>query len=261
MSWIERWLRKISDAPDKWIVRYLLFLLLFSIAGIPLLKVYGVLGEKSFGREVGKTLLQIIAVSVLGTIATLLLAVYNSRRTELQKEKDLSRIANENRSQFKKESLRRVAEAYSDVKRARRMLRAKAFTTPYYRVWNDDSLVILSIYDQYMAEINNAQLSLEIISREIKGSVTSFSRVENYQEISAKIQDIEECLKKLITEYEEKRNYFQGEPPLLAIKHLEKLKDFIGSEEKLFAEEFFDKAADLFKLLRFEILSENKNEN
>ena len=107
-----------------------------------------------------------IAVAVFGTIASVLLSEFNSerkvlqedqdrKREEEQKERDRERVArdkqieiqrklDENKDQLRKEILRKENEIYANTKRARRLLRARAFHTPFYDVWNSlpDSFLI-----------------------------------------------------------------------------------------------------------------------
>src|SRR5688572_3353637 len=96
------------DSTGKPLRRAVLFLIsLFLLAVIVLIALnhWDLLGEGAFGREIGKTSLQVIAVAVLGTTASLLLAAFNHHREERLREQDRDRRLDENKDQLRKEIL------------------------------------------------------------------------------------------------------------------------------------------------------------
>jgi hypothetical protein len=235
---IGRLISSINSNPEKWILLFLSAVSIISVTSIVILSWLNRLAKGDFGQEVGKTALQIISVSVIGTIASLLIALFNNKKAELQKEVEkeqlkrdreieLERLSDENNIQFKKDILRQLNELNSTVKRARRMLRAKAFSRPYYKHWGNkpDVNVYLVVYEKYMEEINDAQLRLEIITKEIKTNSSAFKRS---QEILAYFESVETQLKKVVTEYEEKRSFFTPDTLILSINELPELDDMVG---------------------------------
>ena len=179
MERIDKIVQKIINNPDKWLFYFLSTLLISSVFGILFIKSFFTLRSPSFWYEVAKTLLQIIPVSVIGTLVSILLSLFNSRRVELQKELDKLQTQKEKgkehesaldntKNQIKKDILHQLNIIYSDTKKTRRMLRAKALSIPYDHALFDNSNVYLIQYDRYMEEINDSQLKLEDLKKEIE---------------------------------------------------------------------------------------------
>lgn len=75
----------LESKPSRLIVLFLIILFLISIIALAVLYYQGLLRDKdAFEREIGETLLQVIAVAVLGTIASLLLAEFNRKQEALR---------------------------------------------------------------------------------------------------------------------------------------------------------------------------------
>jgi hypothetical protein len=194
---------------------FLAILFIISVAGLIILASCFDLGDKTFERTISDTLLKIISGTVIGTAVTLLVSDYSQRQ-----------LKRKNQDQFKKNVLLRLQTLYAKTKNARRMLRAKGFTTQWYGKEDDSCLVKQSVYDLYMNDINGSQLELEAIRKEIDAGESIFSDMGL---IVANLKVMDNYLGNLISEYEKNLPAFEGEPAVLKIKSLPILKKFISS--------------------------------
>lgn len=259
-------MRILSDIsrPIRRVVLFLVSLFLISVIVLIALASWDLLQEKAFGREIGKTLLQVIAVAVLGTTASLLLAEFNRHREALLREQDRKRVErdkqietqrrlNENKDQLRKEILRKANEIYANTKRARRLLRARAFHTPFYGVWDKTAQIILESYDKYMEDINDSQLELEIIAKEVETNEQAFS---NYQEVIEYIRPMEKYLSRIVSEFERQRADFKGTPASLPIVQLKEMHAMLGpTPNGPFATEFIENHRKLMASIRRDLTS------
>jgi len=185
--------------------------------------------ENQFFLEVAKALLQLIVVVLLGGGVSLLVNYYNQQRAEREKERDNARKKEENRDEFRRKLLERLNQAYFDTKRVRRLLRAKAFSPPYYRTDVADPKVLLEPYDEHLLALNDTELDLEILERDIKASPSVFS---DEMHIATAVWHMADCLREVVTEYEVYRGSFSGEPPSKELSELPKLMDFVRSRNE-----------------------------
>lgn len=199
----------------KKVIIFLAIVFILSIAGLIVLATWFDVSDKTFERTISDTLLKIISGTAIGTAATLFVSDYSRKQLERK-----------NQDQFKKDVLQRLQALYAKTKNARRMLRAKGFTTQWYGKEDDDScLVKHSVYDHYMNDINESQLELEAIRKEIYVGKSIFSSPAF---ITENLKSMDHYLGKLISEYEKKLPNFNGEPAVLAIKDLPDLQQFIS---------------------------------
>jgi hypothetical protein len=182
--------------------------------------------------EVAKALLQVGVVSIVGAAVSLLTFEYQRERQALEYREGLV-----------KSILDRALIAHSDVKKARRLLRARAIV-------DDGGMVSATSYDLYLEMINNAQLALENLARDIETSAPAFRSLE----LADDVWSMENYLSKLITEYETYRGKFRGSPPLLAINELPKLQGFIARGISEFQKSFVVPFREVQRALREELL-------
>jgi len=150
----------------------------------------------------------------------------NRELAKLEKAKEERRMQEENRNQYRKEVLSNLNKLYAKTKTARRMLRAKGFTTQWYSKEDDSCLVKQSVYDLYMKDINQCQLELEAIRKEIFIGSSIFLAPAM---ITGNLKAMDNYLGNLITEYEKKLPDFKGEPEVLKIESLPVLKKFLSN--------------------------------
>jgi len=226
----------------KKIIVFLTLVFVLSVAGLIILVRSSNVEDKSFGRTISDTLLKIISGTVIGTTAAVLLSDYSRKQSERR-----------NQNEYKKDVLQRLQNLYAKTKNARRMLRAKGFTTQWYGKENNDScLVKQSVYDLYMNDINQCQLELEAIRKEIFTGRSIFSGPVM---ITTNLKDMDKYLGKLISEYEKNLPNFKGEPVVLEIKALSDLKQFLSKANAPggFKENFSNKCEEITINIRNEI--------
>ena len=121
--------------------------------------------------ELAKAMLQFdfqfVAVAVIGT----LVFEYQRRSRNLDKEDERERKKLIRREEFLRSTLTRATEAYSNVKKTRRLLRARAIVGEE----TGGKVALTKQYDLHLEMINDAQLELENLARDIKTSEQTFS--------------------------------------------------------------------------------------
>jgi hypothetical protein len=114
----------------------------------------------SFGREVGKIFLQIISVSVIGTTAALLLELFKTRLSKIQKENEKVQEQAKIRNQMKLDFIKRIGELYRSAKKSRRLLRSRGIVCQKAASIELDQEQI-KYYSKKMLKLNDVQLELE----------------------------------------------------------------------------------------------------
>ena len=137
------------------------------------------------------------------------------------------------------------------------MLRAKGFPRPYYKNEDDNNLLSLSVYDDTMDDINDSQLELESIKDEITTNRSAFS---NAALITDNLGTMEKYLGEFVSEYEEKRPAFSGDPRMLKIGELKEIKRLIAHADKGgFITNFSEKFKAIKKEIRNDIIFLSQN--
>lgn len=247
--------------------------------------------EKTLAFEVAKSLLQVGVVAIAGAVISLLTFEYQRSRNEGdraadqlrqagERQRELDRVKDETqrqqeRQEFLRERDRALQEAdktkdairkavdyreslllstlaaamraYSSTKKARRLLRARA------RVRRETGAIVLADpYDTYMDWLNDAQLALENLARDVETSAPAFSDPTTVKE---QIRKMEHYLSGLVKEYEGRRANFQGEAPTLALSELPALAQFLApSAESNFKVSVVDPYHEVQKALRQDLL-------
>lgn len=191
--------------------------------------------------EIGKSALQLLIVSVIGTTVSLLVFEYqrerqatdrateqarqaSDRTTEQarqasEKQRDLQQKRFEYRESLLTSVLSRTMNAYSKTKKARRMTRAHMTLIGTVRQLS------LNQYDTFFDLINEAQLELENLKRDIRTSAKAFSDAKH---LTDNLQIMDDYLGHLIGEYEVRRQKFIGIAPTLPLVDLPLLENFLG---------------------------------
>ncbi|WP_315821908.1 hypothetical protein [Paraflavitalea speifideaquila] len=237
-------------SPLSWIIIFLVILVALSLGGLLVLQFGFTLEKDSFEREIGIVFLQIIAVGVIGSIFSLLLAQYTHDQAGLQADKqrweedmrqqesdnrlreekarDLLRIEIKNKNDLKKDIIKRLSQIYHDVKGVRRMLRAKVLSVPYDEKIVSTANVYLKPYAQYMETFNDLQLDLEGIKDEIKHSKIHMTLFSKNKEIYDALKSMEHYLGEVFSEYETCKNKF-NEKSYAPYSEFVQLRDMLGS--------------------------------
>lgn len=248
----------------KWIIVFLVIVIVVSIVGIIMLNAVYSLDANSFAREIAIVLLQLIAVGVVGSVSSLLLAQYSANQAGLQIEKqkeeekirqeqeraradqaarekeerleaekaiDLQRIDIKNKNDLKKDIVKRLGQIYHDVKGVRRMLRAKVLSVPYDDKNISTANVYLKPYAQYMETFNDLQLDLESIKDEIKYGVIHRGLFSKNDKIYESLKLMEEYLADVFNEYETCKTKF-NEKAYAPYSEFTRLQDLLSSAGK-----------------------------
>jgi len=131
-------------------------------------------------EELPKLLAQLIVITIIGGFISFLIQDHKRRQ-------DLEDHANE----FRKATLNNLIRAYSNAKKVRRRLRAKANQS--------GGKFLQSDYEEAMRDINEAQIELEIVKREIETNKNYF---KDYETLYDNVKKMEGFLRELHKEYE-----------------------------------------------------------
>lgn len=185
------------------------------------LNIFLPIDNASFGLELSKSLLQIIVVFVIGTIVSALVNNHNNNRKR-----------EESFDELRKSVLLKLHRSYADAKKSRRVMRAKAFRPAFYDESNQAARVDLEVYDEQMELINETQLELEIIAKDVETNSYAFS---DPGKVVENIRSMEQVLNLVVKEWERKRGGFD-QPPLITA--LPQLLSYVQSD-KLDKESYF----------------------
>jgi hypothetical protein len=207
-------------------ITWILFgLSLFCFVALAALYVWYQASQNSFALELAKSVLQVLVVFVLGTVGAILTDSLSNERAQSEKRREEQRRIEGNRDELRKNLMERLNRSYSDFKRAKRLLRARAFAPPYYDESDLKATVNLEQYDELLGLLNEAQLEMEQIRRDVRAVPKLF---DNWEAIATAIEAMEESLNQVIREYETKRGeYDENNPP--KISDLPALADVVGT--------------------------------
>ena len=225
--------------------------IVFSIVGTCIVYAVFDLEPRSFGTELAKALIQVATVLALGQLVSMWVEEQRHKREEENKRRDHERerveqgleqerqraeqVMEKGRqhvrtmNELRKELLTRLTSAYSETKKIRRLTRARGFFLGRNNQGADVLYVKRGVYEEYMAALNDIQLTLEIIRREIETSKETASEVfSTPHQLQVNVDYMESYLRKIIREYEKKLRDFKGEPPSLELRELTRLSEFVN---------------------------------
>lgn len=215
--------------------------------------------------ELAKALLQVGVVSVSAAIATILVFNYQHRRQADQRALELER---DNRRKEDKENadtkarqadyvdellkgtLSRITGSYNMAKRARRTLNALARHKAA-----GGTMIRAAVYDEWMAKLNDAQLDLEAVKRDVQVSRGAYPSA---REMARGVRKMESYLRDVTKEYEKARRKCAADASI-PLEDLAGLSDFLGRKATgatttRWRSEFTEQYATLRRLVRKNLL-------
>ncbi len=130
-------------------------------------------------------------------------------------------------NEFRKTLLRNLIRAYSDTKKVRRVLRARCRVHSTSEAVEQERAIPYGDYDKQLGSINETQLSLEIMARELKVFDRAFAEPEI---LWGCVKNMENYLGDIIDEYERTLGDFQDESPI-PLCQLTQLSGFIAKSK------------------------------
>jgi len=204
---------------NRWLLTMLIAMFLTSVAALGFFFPHAKVNTLKF--EVAKAVLQLGVVSVIGVVVSLFTFEYQRARQLADKTRDVERKNLEYREELLKSTLAKTTAAYSAVKKARRLLRARAVVGESHL----QPVVLGASYDLYMNMINDAQLDIENLARDIHTSAPAFT---HHESLVREFYSIDTYLDGLIGEYEKSRRTFHGQEPAKELSEIPLLKEFMG---------------------------------
>jgi len=206
---------------------------LFALAVVLLLLLKFTLGipKDSLRIELAKALLNAGVVGVAAALLSLVAKHYETREDRRTRAIDEAKTERRYREELLKDTLNRITSSYNRAKRARRHVRALGLNLSC-----KPALVSLSSYDACMAEVNDAQLELETIAKDVETNAKAFSSATALQ---AHLKMMEEYLGDINKNYEATRSTVpptEKEIPLT--EELSKFDDFVAKGPSPFVSYF-----------------------
>jgi hypothetical protein len=200
----------------------------FSLIGFIALWFYAKPRIDTIEYEFATSFLQIGMALGIGGLISVLTFQYQEISAKEETQKNIERETRqrnlEYRDELLKEILHSALENYNTVKKARRLLRARAITQI-----NSSKIVLATPYDTNMDLINDAQLEFESLAKDVEISATAF---KDHETIHKQLCAIETYLHALVKEYETSRTNFQGNPASLELAQLQCLTKFLDKTRK-----------------------------
>ena len=199
--------------------------------------------------EIAKALLQLGVVSVAGVVLSILVFEYQRARNNADKQHEVERRALEYREDLLKATLSKAMSCYSQAKKARRLFRAKGL----YR-YEDMSIdiVIPDEYDKCLESLNDAQLELENLARDVNNSQQAFSHPTK---IVKSLRTMENYLSDLVGEYEKKRGTDLLREEKIDLEQLPLLCNFlVTASQSRFSPELIEPYHEVQEAIRQDLL-------
>jgi hypothetical protein len=192
--------------------------------------------------ETYKTAIQLLVVAVTGHVVTFLV-------TKLNHEREESRSKDE----FRRKIIEKLNDSFVEVKRLRRLMRAS--NTPASGGLPQD--VAMSDYHSLMEELNEVQLRLEIVAKEVEAFQGLF---KDHPTLQANLDRMEGYLNHIIDEFEHTAPVPIGTPPRFSLMSIPVIADYLGEyKQSRFRNEFIKPYYEALDMLRSELLYAGKN--
>ena len=202
--------------------------------------------------EVAKALLQVGVVSVVGAVVSMFVFEYQRERQNADKNRDFRKKSIEYREELLKTVLSRAMDCYSQTKRARRMFRARGLQR-----LDDLAVVDPEEYDKCLDSINDAQLELENLARDVRNSGPAFT---NPELIVRNLRAMEKYLSDLIGEYERQRGTLMLREGKVMLDELTYLNQFlIAASQSSYKPDFIIPFHEVQQAIRSDLLHSNLN--
>jgi hypothetical protein len=173
--------------------------------------------------ELAKIAMQVVAVAVLGGLATAATTYFHDSQMQKAAERDADAEKRRRQDDLLRDLLDQTLTAYNRVKRIRRLL--GAYTA------DGAGRITVALYDEHMSTLIDQQLEFEKLKRRspfidderLRAAVLSKSSL-----LTDGYGDIEGYLNDVIAEYEGNRHLVLAQREGLPVSRLDKLAGFIG---------------------------------
>ena len=207
----------------KWLVAGMVAAFIGSISVFILMLSVGEVKPDTLQFELAKALLQVGLISAIGAALSLLAEEYQGEQRKAEKARDEKRLRQTYRQQLLMATFSQANAAYTDVKRARRLLRGLSVVA---KATDQPVSIMATHYDEQTLAIIDAQLEFENLADDVRTNAASFTSAEALAE---ELDRIEDYLSELISEYEDERRNFAGQPPQRSLDKLPHLENFLAS--------------------------------
>jgi hypothetical protein len=173
--------------------------------------------------ELAKIAMQVVAVAVLGGLATVATAIFQESFKQQATRRDAFVEERRRQDDLLRDLLDETLTAYNRVKRIRRLLAAQTA--------DGTGQITLDVYDEQMSSLIDQQLEFEKFKRRspfIDDERLHTPALPNASVLTDSYTEIEKYLNRVIDEYESNRNLLLEHGELLPVGRFGKLAGFIG---------------------------------
>lgn len=208
--------------------------------------------------ELAKSIFQLGVVSIVGACVSLLLFEYQREKQQSDKAREVDRLQSEKQRDLHAKRLEyreslllgvlsKALSAYSQAKKARRLLRARALQNR-----EGSAVLLMEGYDAYMELVNDSQLELENLARDVETSKVAFTQPDT---LVSRLRKMEVHLSHLMGEYEARRPFFSAAQPYRPLQEQPLLQDFLRSaKESRFMPEVIHPYHEVQDMIRKDLL-------
>jgi hypothetical protein len=214
---------------------------------------------EALGLELIKALVQVTTVLVLGQVVSTIVADRQHDRDVADRENELNRSKAAALTSLRVELLTRLSKTYTAVKRSRRLLRSRAMTVPWVQPPAQNTAVRREEYDEYMGDINDAELELESLWHQLRAASAELTEQATLVKL---VKEMKNYLRDVLQQYELVRPTFEANTTLpisafaMAGGKRATLFDFLSSDEHCgFQTQFVDSFHDAVYTLRKALLA------
>jgi hypothetical protein len=204
--------------------------------------------------EAGKVGMQLAVVTVLGLALTYVLGRVDEARQERARRAEVEREERRRLNEYQLTVFRAALDAYHDVKAVRRRLRARGFARRVAEPEHGERR--LKDFDEQMLALNEAELELERVEREIAAMQAVFA---NAWKSRGRLTTVTRFLREVLDAWETDA-LLATEPDERQRRSLDRLDDFVAKGSEKRAEDLFSAIRDFESALRNDLLAPLPND-
>ena len=203
---------------------------------------------RALALEAGKVGMQLAVVTLLGLALTYVLGRIDDARQERTRRADVEREERHRLNEYRLTVFRAALDAYHDVKAVRRQLRALGFALRTADPGNGERL---KAFSEQMLALNEAELELERVEREIAAQRPVFANAWNSRD---RLETVTRFLREVLDAWETDA-LSATDPDQRQRRSLDRLDDFVAKGSEKRAEDLFSAIREFESALRSDLLA------
>jgi hypothetical protein len=196
--------------------------------------------------ELFKSAMQLLGTAALGSAVTLLTTMYNNNQNTRQKNLDRDRERAQAKRQLQEKAFRRLLAVFVETKKHRRILIATGLEGGYEARDGGAALIKGNVYDEQMRALNDVELDLETLYRELETDVDNSETDRVFSQacvLKCSVREMKEYLRALLHQWQAQVYIFSEEQPTQTVNSLKHAnKDYARSDNIL--QDFIDEKSE-----------------